>query len=330
MKKKLTVIVLLTAMLLTAFATSVSAVTPAYYYEAQKSVIPVTFTNNVGDWADAVKLVINADNKVFQEYGRFQTDPRVATPDELSCTYYIKWDEEFLYIREERTDKDGLNNPTVDPSGPWMGDGTAFFFADYVDLNRVDIRWIAYTDQRDKKCAVWSQGVGREVTDEWKCAGFKQGDVYTIELAMPWSVMDNNYNLTQEIKEGAEFRFCPIITSRSDDRQYGEWEEDVQINFYDGYHKFELSNSENPLYHAGLKLTAANYTPASDEKEEEAPVNNEDESIPTEQPATNPPASNVNRAPRTGDSMTLILVMLAIAAAACTGFALLRRRNTTV
>jgi hypothetical protein len=302
--KKITAIIILAAIMSFALMLTVSAEEPAYYYEAQKAVIPVTFTGNIDDWADAVPLVINANNKVFQEYGRFQTDPRVATPEQLSCTYYIKWDETYLYIREERTDADGLNNPTVDPSGPWMGDGTAFFFADGIDLSRADIRWIPYTDTTAKKCAIWSQPVGDEVTNEWQCAGFKKGNVYTIELAMPWSVMGDQ--LTQAIKEGAIFRFCPIITSRDNDGQYGDWTEEVQINFYDGFIKFDLGNSESPDYHAGLRLVAANYQPPVAEAVEV-------EEHPAVVPDPNTPAIQPIRpiAPQTGD--TAIFVFLAFA-----------------
>ena len=300
----------------------VMAEAPAYTYEAQKLVNPVTFDgkNDGEEWADAVKLVIDANNTTFQEYGRFQTDPRVATAEQLACTYYMKWDEEFLYICEERLDADGLHNPEVDPSGPWMGDGTAFFFADGTDLTRADIRWIAYTDANAKKCAVWSQPAGEEVTEQWQCAGGQNGNVYTIEFAMPWSVMD--VQLTQEIKEGAEFRFCPIITSRGDDAMYGDWTTDVQINFYDGFHKYELENSENPEYYAGIKLTAANYQAPAAEVPAEVPA----DETPAEVPAADdtaadevapPPAPVVPAAPNTGDSTLMIsLLLIAVLVAA--------------
>ena len=298
--------IILTAVMVMMTMMTVRAVEPAYYYEAQKSVIEVTFTGNRDDWADAEELVINADNKVFQEWGRFQTEPRVATAGELSCTYYIKWDEEYLYIREERLDADGLNNPEVEPSGPWMGDGTAFFFADGKDLTRADVRWIAYAEGNEKNCAVWSQAYGDEVTGEWQCAGFRNGNVYTIEIAMPWSVMGEQ--LTQEIKEGAEFRFCPIITSRANDEQYGDWTEEVQMNFYDSYIKYDLSNSEEPEYHAGIRLVASSYeAPAADEPGEEAEAEGEAEA---DTPVVVAPS------PRTGDPFVLLLFALLFSAAA--------------
>lgn len=308
MKKLLAAIITLS--LLFAMAVSVLAVDPAYTYEAQKLVNAVTFDGKVTDeeWADAVKLVINADNQFFKEYGRFQTDPRVAAVDQLSVTYYIKWDENYFYVCEQRLDKDGLHNPTVDPSGPWNGDGTAFFFADSKDLTRADIRWIPYTDTNAKKCAVYSQVLDEEVTDKWECAGGKSGDVYTIEFAMPWSAMGDK--LMQEIKEGATFRFCPIITSRDSDDMYGDWTTEVQINFYDGYFKYELENSEDPEYYAGIKLTAANYqAPVA----EEAPVVEEtaaDENIPEETSVVNEVSTPVSTAPQTGDNTVVLAIML--------------------
>jgi len=293
--KKLLALVL-SAFLLFSTAIATFAVEPAYTYEAQKLVNKVTFDGKItGDeWSDAIALVINADNKVFQEYGRFQTDPRVAAADKLSATYYIKWDENFLYICEQRLDKDGLNNPTVDPSGPWMGDGTAFFFADAIELSRADVRWIAYTEENAKKCAVYSQALDYDVTDEWDCYGGKDGDVYTIELAMPWAAMGDK--LTQDIKEDALFRFCQIITSRANDDQYGNWDEEVQINFYDSFFKEELDNSENSDFHAGLKLVAAKAP---------AVVAEEPEMTTQDTPKENPKTSDNN--------MISLIVMITIA-----------------
>lgn len=331
MKKFLAAII--TVSMIFAMAVSVLAVDPAYTYEAQKLVNPVTFDGKVTDeeWADAVKLVINADNTVFKEYGRFQTDPRVAAPDKLSVTYYIKWDENNLYICEQRLDKDGLHNPTVDPSGPWMGDGTAFFFADVKDLTRADIRWIPYADTKDKKCAVYSQALDGEVTDKWQCYGGKDGDVYTIEIAMPWSAM--GAQLKQEIKEGAQFRFCPIITSRDSDDMYGDWTTEVQMNFYDGFFKFGLENSEDPEYYAGIKLVGANYqapvveeTPA--QSVDEAPANNAaDENVPEATPV-NDVSVPVPAAPQTGDNAVVLVILIILAAAASGAVAFNRKRNS--
>ena len=311
MKKTLVAIFL--TIVLTLSMSSVFAVDPGYTYDAAKLVYPVTFDGKVtaGEWDDANALVVNADNATFKEFGRWQGGAAPKTAADLSVSYKIKWDETYLYILEERMDKDYFA-PTGGALAPWTGDGTLFFIAynngDAKWANVYEPFWATVGTEGKAQVAVraYFDGTfqaleGADITGNFKYAGAASGDVYTLELAFPWTDMAK-FGDIPAIAEGLNFLFTPIISNS--DADYTNWD---QLNFHDrgllsDAVVDEAANSaELPKNWAGLKLTAAIVAP-----ETEAPV--------TEAPATDTPATP--EAPQTSDAIIGVALVVLLAGAA--------------
>ena len=257
---------LLSAATLTAvFAGSALAakVTPEYTYECAKLTKAVTADGKVdaGEWDDANELVINNDNEVFKKHGQWQGG-NVTETSELSVTYKLKWDENNLYILEQRMDKHYIVNDTS-AKAPWNNDGTLFFFAvdgggDITVNDRYNPFWITVGKENKPLVAgrYYKDGNGTETDDtaytkNWKAGGAKDGDVYTMELIIPWSDIKANTITDFTAAEGANFRFTPIIANMSETGVAAGGAGWSQLNFYDN------KDAENPNQWAGLKLVAA-------------------------------------------------------------------------
>lgn len=297
--------------ILTLSMSTIFAVEPGYTYEAAKLVYPVTFDGKAaaGEWDDANTLVVNADNATFKEYGRWQGGSSPRTAAELSVTYKIKWDETYLYILEERTDKDYFV-PTGGAVAPWTGDGTLFFIAyDNGDPKWVNVYepfWVTKGDDGNPQVAVRAHfdGVfqsldGPDYTGNWKYASSANGNVYTMEIAVPWTDIESMGDIPA-IAEGLNFYFTPIISNS--DADYANWD---QLNFHDRGARDdaivdETANpAELPQNWAGLKLTAAIVAPETEPPATEA----------TEAPAT-------TEAPQTSDAPIGFAIMIMLVSAA--------------
>ena len=314
---------------------NVSAIPPTYNFIMPKLVIPVELgkVNPAEAWADANWFVLDANNEVLKEFGRWQggEDNRMYGPDELSVTYRLKWDEKYLYIREERFDKEYYF--TYDHARePWIGDGTLFFIA-YDDGDpKWDKSYQPFWANRDvngeTKVAIryWRDGQYSMFDDEeaignWKYAGTKEGDVYITELAVPWSDLKAYTPSLPAIAEGLKLRFTPVVPNVSSEDLFAEdWN---QMNMHDRFGRDDADTEENsnpgelPANWAGLILGPATYVPPEPETEAPAPEP-EAPAAPEAAPAApaTPPA-----APVTGDGMmALFAVLLAVGA-----FALARR-----
>lgn len=301
------------------FNISVFAAAPGYTYEAAKSVYPVTFDGKVTEkeWDDANLLVVNADNTTFKEYGRWQGGGHPYTASEFSVNYRIKWDETYLYILEERMDKAyfyGLDHARE----PWNGDGTLFFLAydngDAVWENAYEPFWVNKCSDGKTHVALrsWLSGAfaSEDTPDRignWKFAGASAGDVYTTEVAVPWTDIAQA-GAIPAIAEGLKFWFTPIIPNMSEEEPFlSTWD---QLNFHDRGNRDdaildETTNpAELPKNWAGLVLAAAIVVPGT-----EAPA--------TEAPAAETPAAATAPAAQTSDALigVAFLVLLAGAAA---------------
>ena len=300
MKRTILATILVLALVIS--MSSVLAVEPGYTYEAAKLVNPVTFDGvaAVGEWDDANALIVNADNETFKKYGRWQGGAAPKTAAELSITYKMKWDDKNLYILEERTDPSYFV-PTGGATQPWTGDGTLFFLAydngDTKWANVYEPFWLTKDTDGKAKVALRSYLSGSFAAEDtadrignWKYAGASNGNVYTLEIAIPWTDIAT-VGAIPAIAEGLKFWFTPIISNS--DADYANWD---QLNFHDRFAngdaiEDEAGATELPKNWAGLKLTAAIVTP-------EAPTDENPE------------------APQTSDSaMVMVIVMLAAAAA---------------
>jgi hypothetical protein len=312
MKKTIIAVVLFFA--LTLSMSTIFALDPGYTYEAAKLVYPVTVDGKAaaGEWDDANALVVNADNATFKEFGRWQGGAAPKTAAELSVTYKIKWDETNLYILEERTDTNYFA-PTGGALAPWTGDGTLFFIA----YNNGDAKWANVYEPfwaqqgADGKpqvaCRAYFDGTfqaldGPDYTGNWKYASTANGNVYTMEIVIPFSDIAT-MGAIPAIAEGLNFYFTPVISNS--DADYANWD---QLNFHDrgllpDAIVDETANpAELPKNWAGLKLTAAIVTP-----ETAAPAATD----------ASTPAAPAADAPQTSDAMIgfAFIMMLTCAAA---------------
>ena len=312
-----------------AAAFPVSAIAPTYNFTAPKLVIPVELgkVNPVEAWDDAGVLVVNSDHEVFKEFGRWQgaEDNDKPGPDRLSVTYRLKWDETYLYIREERFDT-SYHHTDDHALTPWNGDGTLFIFA-YDDgdpkwANCWQPFWVNKGSDGKTHVALrcWkdgSYGVFDDPEDigDWKYAGTQDeaNNMYITELAVPWAQLQAYTPGMPAAGEGSKFRFGPVIPNVSTDDLFGEdWN---QINFHDRFGRDDADLEENgnpaelPANWAGFLLGAATYAPP--EPETEAP-----EAAPEPAPeATAAPVAPAPVAPSTGDAMAMLIFVIFAAAA---------------
>ena len=283
--KKISVLIIF-ALLFTSLAIfNVSAIEPTYVFEAPKLVLPVELgtVNPVENWDDANVLVLNIDNAILNEFGRWQGDEGNDKPDakNLSVTYRIKWDETYLYIREERLDTS--YHFTYDHARePWIGDGTLFAFA----YDNGDPKWEhSYQPFWANKCSdgkthvavrCWKDGAygmfdEPEDIGDWKYAGTQDGNVYTTEVAVPWKDLQAYTSGMPAVSEGSKFRFAPIVPNVSTDDLFGtDWN---QMNFHDRFGRDDADTEEAdnpgelPANWAGFVLSAATYNPPAPEPE---------------------------------------------------------------
>lgn len=276
MKKLFTALFLTASLLLCAVPSFAFSVKPGYVYQAAKLVYPVTFDGkeSAGEWDDANALIVNADNQIFKDYGRWQGGSSPRTAAELSVTYKIKWDESCLYILELRTDNNYY--PSSDGAlAPWTGDGTLLFLAydngNPVWANAYEPFWVTQMPGGKAEVALraWIDGNFGSVNSadyigNWKYAGGVSSSLYTMEIAIPWTDIKTMGDIPA-VAEGLEFYFTPIISNS--DADYANWD---QLNFHDRGNRSdavvdETTNpAELPKNWAGLVLSAAIIAPETE------------------------------------------------------------------
>lgn len=281
MKKLLSLAIIVASILamgipVAAEVTPIEGIEHCYYnYICNKSVNAVKADGvyNEKEWSDAVELVVNGDT--LQEFGRWQWAGDAPLPaSEFSCTYKFKWDEQYFYVLEIRTDKHYVSDfagNNIDAGSPWLLDGTAIFFCDnhLPDTSkRTDIKFYSYVDEL-KTAAVYvgnpyehaNAYTGPSGEAGTTYGGSVNGDTIVFEMKLAWSVLKDQGYLDSEIKEGALFRFTPIIMTRDSIDDYNQWEGSSyrRINFHDCVNipSEGVTGAEDPKYWAALTLSAA-------------------------------------------------------------------------
>ncbi len=239
-----------------------------YNYECVRSVNEVVADGvyNESEWAEANELIIN--NTTLEDWGRWQAGPALDAAD-LSVTFKLKWDEDYLYLLEIRTDSHyvyefGDKGYNVF-SDVWGGDATAFFLCDGYDdsrENRCDIGYFTYVDKLEGPAVYVGSFDGEpdafrgpSGTEGCTYGGTYDGERAVFEMKLPWAIMENQGKLFSVIEEGALFRFNPIIPSVDTTDGLGmynsEWR---QINFHDCVDNGENGNPDDPYYWAAMTL----------------------------------------------------------------------------
>jgi hypothetical protein len=207
------------------------AVMPFYTYQAAYSVNAVGIDGTIadGEWDEAVALVMDVNNETFLEYGEFQGDDAksVFTENNFRAIVKVKWDEEYLYILEDRYNgKIPFYHTEADATSPWRGAaGTLFFFApdtgDGTDLdkNNLQIFWVDKTKSNGNASAAVRGFIGSgkawttvRVPSEWLYAAtVDTGTNHGIfEIKIPWEDVASFGGSAMPVG-GEKFRFNPIF-----------------------------------------------------------------------------------------------------------------------
>lgn len=258
----------------------VSALDPGYVYECAKLYYPVTIDGKVdgNEWDDAHELVVNADNSVFKEYGRWQGGGNPKSASELSVTYKFKWDDENLYILEQRYDTNFIMaGDEACGAAPWNGDGTLMFLAynksgEYLWEDAYEPFWAV--DENGKisfALRSWVEGAfnsNQDNMENWKGAGVydSASKTLTVELVVPFADIGTISGSKNPVV-GDMLRFTPIISNIDSADDYmtfaGSWD---QLNFHDRVERGDAvttdpngdnAPTEYPINWAGMKLVEA-------------------------------------------------------------------------
>ena len=240
-----------------------------YNYDCYKSTntVKIDGVYDAAEWADAETLVI--DNDHMNVAGRWQSAGDPLSAADLSCTYKFKWDDDYFYLLEVRTDSHYVSNfqgKDYDPNNPRRLDGTALFLCDNEiadQSNRCDIKWYSYVDELKGPTASVA-GVNVNDVSGARMAGSVNGNTIVFELRLPWSVFDAEGKLASAITEGKLFRFTPIIMSRDSIEDYDQWDGSTtsyrQINFHDCMNLPDENptSTEAPNFWASITLCGTN------------------------------------------------------------------------
>ncbi len=240
-----------------------------YNYECVRSVNEVVADGvyHEEEWAEAVELVINDDT--LEDWGRWQQGPALD-PAHFSVTFKLKWDEEYLYLLEIRTDANYVyqfGGKGYDVfNDVWGGDATAFFLCDAMYSmreDRCDIGYFTYVDQLDGPAVYVGSFDGESKafrgpsgTDGCTYGGTFDGERTAVfEMKLPWAIMEKQEKLFSDIEVGTLFRFNPILPSVDTTEGLGTYgEEWRQLNFHDCVDNGEEGNPDDPFYWAALTL----------------------------------------------------------------------------
>ena len=334
---KKVIVVVLFIMIMATFSIPFSATEPTYVYECAKLYYPVTVDGKVdgAEWDDTTSLVVNSDNSVFKEYGRWQGGASPKSAADLSVTYKMKWDDTNLYILEQRKDNNFVKaGDSTAGTTPWNGDGTLFFLAfdasgDYKWDDAYEPFWAMAEDGKMSfALRSWLSGSFQSLQEDmgnWKTAGVYDDSTktLTVELAIPFADIGTTSG-SKSVSVGTSMRWTPIISNLDSKDDYAafanSWD---QLNFHDrfGRDDADTSEAENtaevPANWAGMILTdvivveetVAEAAPEAPAAESAAPA------------ATVAPVA----APQTMDMFTISLAAIALSGAVGTMLAKKRK-----
>lgn len=235
--KKLVTAVLTAALAVT--STSFAFAAPAdQAYEAAKLKNPVTVDGKVdgAEWDDANALVVNGDTT-----GAVWATAVKYTADEFSVTYKIKWDENNMYILEQR--KDVAYKAADNALTPWTADGSLLFFvSDGTNAGRFDL---FFTSDKAATAVRVKDPTANAEAANFQIASTREGDVSTTEIIVPWADMNAKVDSKFDIKEGAEFTFTPILPNNNEGKEFAQ------------LHYCTKADANDPSGYAPFKLVAA-------------------------------------------------------------------------
>ena len=237
--KKLVTAILTAALAVT--STSVAFAAGGTGYEAAKLKNPVTVDGKIdgAEWDDANEIVMNADQKDIT----WANDVKY-TADEFSVSMKFKWDENNLYILQQRKDVDFKES--ADALAPFNADGTLIFLTNNAkNTGRYDIFFTAEKPATAVRAYSEAGAALAAAATDCKIATTKEGDVHTTEIIIPWSEINSKVIDKYDVKEGSEFTFCVIMPNTN--AKFGQMHYNVEAG----------KGADDPTAWASFKLAAA-------------------------------------------------------------------------
>lgn len=187
--------ILFTIMLL---CISVAALARITYNIPYASVVP-DFDGQIsaGEWDDALAVSVSYEDFVLNGNGVLVHGDAPVPPEDISATYYFKWDESFLYMAFEVTDDVLLFRR--DSPGPYNGqDAVQIAFNPYDDPEAVyqQDAWIfdIVAETGDNFGPDVYRHTGAIDVDPNMISSEIHSDGYVIELALEWNNIRRGLN----------------------------------------------------------------------------------------------------------------------------------------
>ena len=147
--------------------------------------------NGYPEWSDADPMAVNRNEQTVKDYGYVWGNSNV------DASYKLLWDEEYLYIREERSAPGGLNLTEMGDGASWAVDASAIFLdLTHSRAGSVYTRGtysVYYTLKEDGKHRVFLRGDGEPnlpIGDVTVIEADIDADRFTAEIKIPWSVFN--------------------------------------------------------------------------------------------------------------------------------------------
>ncbi|MDR1061260.1 MAG: hypothetical protein LBL83_08665 [Clostridiales bacterium] len=143
------------------------------------------------DWSAAAPIVVSKDDPTVAEFGN------VWGNSPANATYRVLWDEENLYVMEERSSPGGLNLSEIGDGASWAVDASGIF----LDLTHSKSGnsytgggySIYYTLKQDGNHRVFLRGDAENnlpIAGDVVLDAEIRADGYTAKLAIPWRLMN--------------------------------------------------------------------------------------------------------------------------------------------
>ncbi len=191
-------------------------------YEAPKATAAITIDGvaNDAEWQDAQELVVSTGDQTVKDVGTVWGD--IGGDEDIKAVYKVKWDEEFLYILEDRQDN-VHKAPTKDSGAEYDVDATLLM----MDLNGVKSGsswnngdyslWYSADSPNGGGPKVVLRGSGTAVPnertlsgDEYTAAAQIDGSNYVVELKVPWSLFEQSDGEGFKAVAGKKAGFSPL------------------------------------------------------------------------------------------------------------------------
>ncbi|GGD85895.1 sugar-binding protein [Paenibacillus nasutitermitis] len=196
-------------------------------YVSHKAATPVTTdgVKSAGEWDNAGEITVSTDSADVKAFG--QVWGAVDDAADLTAKYRVKWDDDYLYLLDERTSDDVLQF-TETGGLMFLSDATMMFLnlsgeQSGADYKNGDFALFFTPSGPDSKPHAFvregrDSGKVEYATEEIKMGSKLAANSYTLEVAIPWSLLKTTPSALSGFKAG----FSLLATDRDDPNDWGQ------------------------------------------------------------------------------------------------------------